>query len=121
MSYSWVGCTHDFTMLKHEFPTSKQWFRKHRIQLDLAYQGFEKDYICKELKLPKKKPRKGQLSEIEKDENRLKARDRVIVEHSLAGLKRYRVLVNKMRLKDITHYDNILAVCAGLWNFYLDH
>lgn len=121
MSYCWVGCTHDFTMLKKEFPPKYKWFKKFNVRLDLGYQGFEKDYPCKELYLPKKKPKGGYLSEDEKASNKLKAKNRIAVEHSLSGLKRYRVLSNRLRIKDFGHYNDILEVCAGLWNFYLSH
>ena len=91
------------------------------MRLDLGYQGFEKEYSCKELFLPKKKPRKGQLSEEEKARNKLKAKERIVIEHSLSGLKRYRILSSRLRIKDFGHYNDILGVCAGLWNFYLSH
>lgn len=121
MSYCWVGCTHDFTMLKKEFPPKYKWFKKFKVRLDLGYQGFEKEYPCKELYLPKKKPKGGQLSEEEKASNKLKAKDRISVEHSLSGLKRYRILSSRLRMKDFGQYNDILEVCAGLWNFYLSH
>ena len=119
MSYCWVGCTHDFTMLKEEFPPSKKWFKNHKVRLDLGYQGFEKAYVCRELSIPQKKPKGGELREEEKASNKSKSRERIVVEHSLSGLKRYRILVNKMRLKDFGYYNDILEVCAGLWNYYL--
>lgn len=119
MSYCWVGRTHDFTMLKEEFPPNKGWFRKHKVRLDLGYQGFEKEYVCKDLSIPKKKPKGKELNELEREENKLKSRERIVVEHSLSGLKRYRLLTNKARIKDFGYYNDILEVCAGLWNFYL--
>lgn len=121
MSNCWVGSTHDFRMLKEDFPTHKHWFKNHNVLLDLGYVGFSKDYPCKNLSIPQKKPRNGGLSEPEKAKNRQKARERVTVEHSLCGLKRYRILVNRMRMKDIDLYNDIIEVCAGLWNFYLSH
>ena len=121
ISYCWVGCTHDFTMLKEEFPPNKQWFRKHKVRLDLGYQGFDKDYICKELNISQKKSRGKELSEQEKERNKAKSRERIVVEHSLSGLKRYRILVNKLRIKNFGYYNDILEVCAGLWNYYLEH
>jgi len=106
-------------MLKKEFPPRKHWFRGFKVKLDLGYQGFADIYPCQELSLPKKKLRKQSLNEQDKEENREKARDRIAVEHSIGGLKRYGVLVSRLRMKDIELYNDILEVCAGIWNFYL--
>jgi hypothetical protein len=121
MSLCWVGCTHDFSMLKEEFPPNKNWFKNHKIRLDLGYQGFQHDYACKELSIPKKRKKGGCLSLIDKENNKSKSKSRIAVEHSLSGLKRYRVLVNRLRIKDFDYYNDILGVCAGLWNHYLSH
>jgi hypothetical protein len=47
------------------------------------------------------------------------ASERIKVEHSIGGLKRYRILSDRLRTHLIDLYDDILWVCAGLWNFYL--
>ena len=54
-----------------------------------------------------------------KAENKILASKRIVVEHALAGLKRYRILSDRLRMHDLGFYDVILGVCAGLWNFYL--
>jgi hypothetical protein len=41
------------------------------------------------------------------------------VEHSIGGMKRYRILSDRLRNHLIDFYDDVLEVCAGLWNFYL--
>ncbi len=70
VSRCWVGKSHDYRMLKHEFPAELGWFKKHAVQLDLGYQGFEKDYECQKVMIPKKKSAKHPLSEAEKQQNR---------------------------------------------------
>jgi hypothetical protein len=47
------------------------------------------------------------------------ASERIIVEHSIGGMKRYRILSDRLRLHDFDFYDVILGVCAGLWNYHL--
>ena len=116
-----MGSTHDYTMLKEEFPPEIGWFKGFKVRLDLGYTGFDKLYSCKELHLPKRKKKKGDLSVEEKEENKRKAKERIYVEHSISGVKRYRVLSDRLRIKDIGLYNDILEVCAGLWNFYLDN
>jgi hypothetical protein len=44
---------------------------------------------------------------------------RIKVEHSIGGMKRYRILSDRLRNHLIDLYDDILGVCEGLWNFYL--
>ena len=119
LSKSWVGKIHDFSLLKAEFPPRQKWFQKFKIRVDLGYLGIAKEYECKELLLPHKKPRKAQLSAAQKEENRALASERISVEHSIGGLKRYRILSDRLRSHDANFYDQVLGVCAGLWNFYL--
>jgi hypothetical protein len=44
---------------------------------------------------------------------------RIKVEHSIGGMKRYRILSDRLRNHLIDLYDDILGACAGPWNFYL--
>jgi hypothetical protein len=81
--------------------------------------AFEKDYVCKELFLPNKKKKKQELSPEQKAENKILACARIYVEHAIGGMKRYRILSDRLRVHDVELYDVILGVCAGLWNFYL--
>ena len=106
-------------MLLEEFPPEEHWFAEFRLRVDLGFLGIEKDFICKELFIPHKKPKKKELTLEQKAENKLLASKRIVVEHALAGLKRYRILSDRLRLHDLELYDVILGVCAGLWNFYL--
>ncbi|HAD12929.1 MAG TPA: hypothetical protein DCF33_10895 [Saprospirales bacterium] len=41
------------------------------------------------------------------------------MEHSIGGLKRYRILSDKLRMRDPRLYDSIVGICAGLWNLNL--
>lgn len=106
-------------MLWEEFPPNEPWFEGFQVRVDLGFFGIEKDFVCKELAIPNKKPRKRELTPEQKAENKLLASKRIVVEHALAGLKRYRILSDRLRLHDFELYDLMLGVCAGLWNFYL--
>jgi hypothetical protein len=103
--------------LKTEFPPQKAWFRRFKVRLDLGFLGFQDLYPCQQLYLPNKKNKKLQLSEAQKAENKAQASERVTIEHSIAGLKRYRFLSDRLRAHDPKLYDLVLGVCAGLWNF----
>ena len=119
LSLCWVGKTHDYKMFQHEFPPEQPWFENFKVRLDLGFLGFDKDYHCKELFLPHKKPKKQELTPEQKAENQVFAKELIVVEHSIAGLKRYRILSDRLRLHDLDLYNQILGVCAGLWNFRL--
>jgi DDE superfamily endonuclease len=121
VSKCWVGKTRDYRMLTEEFPPEQEWFKKFRVRVDLGFLGIEKDYVCKELLLPKKKKKNQELNIVQKVENKLLARERIFVEHSIGGMKRYRILSDRLRVHDLDLYNVILGVTAGLWNFYLTH
>jgi DDE superfamily endonuclease len=119
LSECWVGKTQDYGMFQREFPPGQPWFTKLRVRLDLGFVGFDKDYKCKELLIPHKKPKQQELTPEQKAENKVLAGERIVVEHSIAGLKRYRILSDRLRLHDIDLYNQVLGICAGLWNFKL--
>ncbi|NJO14779.1 MAG: transposase family protein, partial [Thioploca sp.] len=66
-----------------------------------------------------KRKKNGKLTKNQKNGNKKVAKERIFVENSISGMKRYRTLVNKIRFHTIDLYDEIIGVCAGLWNFYL--
>ena len=119
ISNCYVGKEHDFTILKNEFPPGQNWFKNYHIQLDLGFQGFKDHYKCKSLEIPNRKPRKTELTQKQKKENKTMSSKRVTVEHSIGGMKRYRILSDRLRNRDFEFYDNVLGICARLWNFLI--
>jgi hypothetical protein len=113
------GKSHDYSLLKTFFPADKQWFKKFTVRLDLGFLGFGKDYVCKKYFLPIKKPKGQELTDDQHEANKKQASERILVEHAIGGLKRYRILSDRLRMHDLKRYDDLLGVCAGLWNFYL--
>jgi hypothetical protein len=113
------GSLHDYRQLKEAFPPQENWFKNVAIKVDLGYVGIIKDYLCKSISIPYKKTKNNPLTETQKSENKMMASERIKVEHSIGGMKRYRILSDRLRIHLIDLYDNILGVCAGLWNFYL--
>jgi len=119
LSNCWVGKAQDYGIFKEEFPPEQNWFANLTVRFDLGFFGFEKDYPCKQAYLPNKKPKKQELTPEQKEENKALASKRIVVEHSIAGLKRYRILSDRLRMHDLDLYNQVLGVCAGLWNFRL--
>jgi hypothetical protein len=69
----------------------------------------------------KKRVKKGEpkdvLSALQIKENKLLAKERVIVEHAIGGLKRYFILRHEHRAKIRKKLIDAIELCSGLWNF----
>ena len=119
------GHHHDYAMLKAEFPPDYDWFAALKVLVDLGYLGICKDYAGTDMLLPHKKPRKCQhnpqppLTPDQKADNRAISQVRVAIEHAIAGIKRYNILVHRFRNRRANFHDDVIALCAGLWNFAL--
>lgn len=121
LSSSCYGKIHDYSLFKQLFSPKLNGFENHCVLVDSGFQGFDKDYKTKKLSLPQKRKKNGNLTENQKNNNKKVSQERIFVENSISGMKRYRMLVNKVRVHLIDLYDEIIGVCAGLWNFYLDN
>lgn len=120
-----AGKTHDYTMLKQEFPTDEAWFEFIRVLVDLGYQGILKDYSGKNIEIPHKKPRKSKknpetsLTEAQKEENQELSKIRIFVENAIGGMKRYNILVHRFRNHRAGFENEVIGIAAALWNFNL--
>ena len=119
LSPYWCGKTHDYRILKEEFPPSINWFESFNIRLDLGYLSFDKDYACSTVYLSFKNRKTAPLTDEQKTINRGFASERTGTEYSTGILKRYRALSDHLRGHDLRAYDSTLEGCAGLCNFYL--
>ena len=127
ISRLYCGSDNDFGIFKNEFTPGLGWFKKFKVLLDLGFIGFDSNYETGELLIGFKRSRKSKnnpnpsLTEEQKKWNKYISQQRIYVEHAIGGMKRYRVLVNKSRLKCYDLKNSILGICAGLWNFKLLH
>jgi hypothetical protein len=119
LSPSCYGKTHDSSFVRQWFDPKVNGFENDGVLVDLGFQGFGKDYQTQKLFLPQQRKNNGKLTENPKNGNQKVAQERIFVENSISGMKRYRTLVNKIRFHIIDLYDEIIGVGAGLWNFYL--
>jgi len=86
------GHCHDFSLFKK----SKVHFHPSTNSLqDSGYQGI-KDYHFNSY-TPKKKPKNGNLSLLEKDYNRALAQDRIVIKHVNRSLKVFKILSSRYR------------------------
>lgn len=117
------GKTHDFQLLKNEFPSENNYFENCKVWLDSGYQGFKKIYTTEETHIPIKKPRKSKnnptpsLNKEQKEHNKEVSKTRIIVENSICRMKKFNVLNYKLRNRIDSFADDIIELCAGLANF----
>ena len=89
------------------------------VWVDTGFQGILKQHSNT---LIPTKARKGQPLTLEqKQENRLISGIRVVVEHAIAGIKRYRAATEKYRNHTAYMEDKFTLVASGLWNLHLQH
>lgn len=106
-------------MLKEEFdPKQGKWFEKYDVLVDLGFLGIQKQYT-ETVKIPIKRSKKKELTEEQKQHNKSISKIRIKVEHAIGGMKRYRILSDRLRTKSMARYNQIVGICAGLWNFIL--
>lgn len=79
------------------------------------------------MNIPHKKPRKSkknprpQLHEEQKVTNKALSQIRIFVEHAIGGMKRYNILVQSFRNHKQHFEDEVIGICAGLWNLALSY
>jgi hypothetical protein len=66
---------------------------------DLGYIGIEKDYPEQLSSLPNRKKRSMELSQEEIEYNQEHAKKRIVIEHTISKLKKYRILSDAFRNK----------------------
>jgi len=127
VGHTFSGHHHDYTMLKAELPPALDWFADLIVRVDLGYLGIRTDYAGPQLEHPHKKPRKSKhqpdtcLTEVQKAENKALSQLRIVIEHVIGGMKRYTILVDRFRNQRENFQDEVIAVCAALWNFSLTY
>ncbi len=112
-------------MLKAELPPEGDWFSDLQVSADLGYLGMATDYAGDQISIPTRKPRKSksipepQLTPEQIAANRAISQVRIFVENAIGGIKRYNILVHRFRNHTDDFEDDVIGICAGLWNFSL--
>lgn len=88
-----------------------------KLAQDSGFQGFSLDHIL--ILQPKKKPKGTELTDLDKEKNRWISSLRIRVEHAIGGVKRYRIVKDKIRNRKPGFRDAVMATCCGLHNFRL--
>ena len=85
---------------------------------DTGFQGFTLAGVT--IIQPKKKPRGKELPTDDKENNRLISKIRIRIEHAIGGVKRYRIVKDKIRNWKKDFRDKVMETCCGLHNFRLN-
>lgn len=84
---------------------------------DSGFQGFlPKNAIIVQ---PVKKPKGKELSEQQKQENKEKSSERVVIEHAIGQVKVWRILKDKIRSWRYKIRDEVMEIACGLNNLKL--
>jgi len=109
---TWEGKKHDKNICDeegHEFPKGSILYK------DTGFQGYEPGGV--DTRQPKKKPRGGELTAEEKEQNSLISKLRIIVEHVICGIKRCRIVKDVFRNTKDKFDDLVMEIACGLHNF----
>lgn len=85
------------------------------LQQDTGFQGYAPKGVI--ILQPKKKARGGELSEEEKEVNRILSSIRVMIEHLISGAKRLRIVKEELRLKVENISDDLMEIACSTHNF----
>jgi len=115
------GRKHDYALYKWRHPRLPD---KVRLGLDLGYDGIQNDYPELNASVPYKRrsPGRGKrgvkakpLTPEQKEFNEAHSKERVVVEHTISRLKKFRIMTHKFRNR-LKHYDVMTDIVCGLVN-----
>lgn len=90
---------------------------KQPILADLGFQGLQK--VLPDLRLPHKKPKNGNLTDVQKAENQALSAKRVSIEHVFAEVKILRIVKEVCRCKKRGIRHQVFQIACALHNFRL--
>jgi hypothetical protein len=84
--------------------------------VDLGYLGIEKDFPDQLSALPYRTKRKQDLSQEEKEYNKIHSRRRIVIEHTICKLKKYKIMSDTFR-NILRKHNRISDIVTGLVNY----
>lgn len=117
VSHTYPGSVHDKKVAETE-KTPQKFPDKTCQRYDAGYQGLPKENQNSYLVIPFKKPKGGELSPFYKQLNQIHSRRRVVAEHAISRVKKFKILQNTYR-GDLKNYNQVFRNVAALNNFKL--
>ena len=107
------GKRHDYDIYKENHPL----IPKQVVNVvDIGYLGVKKDFPEQLSSLPNRKKRNKELSQEEKEHNKSHSRKRIVIEHTICRLKKYKILADIFRNK-LRRYNKMSDIVSGLVNY----
>ncbi|HEY6536402.1 MAG TPA: transposase family protein, partial [Candidatus Nitrosocosmicus sp.] len=107
------GRRHDYDIYKENYSINP----KQVVSVfDLGYLGVEKDFPEQLSHIPNRKNRNLELSKEERAYNKNHSRKRIMIEHTICRLKKYRIMSDIFRNK-LRKYNKVSDIVAGVVNY----
>jgi hypothetical protein len=108
-----MGKRHDYRIYKKNRPDLPNDVMN---MLDLGFLGIEKDFPQQKSSLPIKREKGCELTTEQKEYNRNHSRKRIVIEHAICRIKKYRIMNDTFRNR-IRKYDRVSDIVTGLVNY----
>ena len=82
---------------------------------DTGFQGYTPKNVT--VKMPTKKPKGKELTKEQKEVNRKISSFRILVEHAIGGVKRCRIVKDRLRCTKFGFDDTVMLIACGLHNY----
>ena len=107
------GRKHDHDLFKKNHPSIP---KDVEMNADLGYQGIDKDFPSLKSRIPIKRKRGKVLEKKDKRYNKKLNRKRVVVEHVIGRMKKFKIMGSIFRNR-LKRYDDMTSIISGLINF----
>ena len=107
-----TGRKHDYNVYKDNYPELPEDVMS---MFDLGFLGVEKDYPQQRSSLPIRKEKGCDLTAGEKEYNKNHSAKRIVIEHVICRIKKYRIMNDVFRNR-LRKYDRISDIVSGLVN-----
>lgn len=114
----YLGAEVDWTLFKKELLAFN--YEQIKIWVDLGFVGIVKVLENGQIMIGHKRKKNTELTAFQKFENQQLAKQRIVVEHAIGGMKRYYILRHENRMNkphENPKLDSAVEICAALWNF----
>ena len=112
-----IGKRHDYKIYKDNHPKLPN---EVTSMYDLGFLGVEDDYPEQKSSLPFKKEKGCELMVQQKEYNRNHSAKRIVIEHTIARLKKYKI-INDLFRNRLRKYDRISDIVSGLVNYRISN
>jgi len=111
------GRRHDYDLFKDCHPVVPP---EVEVGMDSGYQGVQKDFPDLNTRLPEKKQKGKPRTKQQKRRNKKLAQERVVVEHAIGRIKKYKIIGTEFRNR-LNRYNTVFSITCGLVNLSLLH